>query len=278
MDYSDHLFKIINFYFPKIKISLPGLIHSGVIIIVLVLSMLWLMKILDQLIKKLDHHDKNLQLLLSRLNKTTIISITAIIVLPLFGINLTALSLFGGAIGLGIGFGLQKIASNFLSGFIILFDKSIKINDKIVINNLTGYITKITLRYVVMELTDGSELLIPNEKFISDMVINQSYSNEDLSVELQLTVAYENNLKQIIKLIETAISQIPRIKIHEPTVAIQKINQASIELLIRVWPEDSRNRSTNIKNNLYIAIIELFTIHNIQSPYAKMKINNVDFN
>ena len=106
--------------------------------------------------------------------------LAVLIALLLVGIDLTVLSVFGGALGVGIGFGLQKVASNYISGFIILGDRSIRMNDRLTVNNFTGYVTKITSRFVVLRNANGTEALIPNETFVTSMVVNESYTSREL--------------------------------------------------------------------------------------------------
>ena len=114
--------------------------------------------------------------------------------LPLVGIDLTALSVFGGALGVGLGFGLQKIASNYISGFIILLDRSVTIGDVVTIEKHTGKLSKMTARYVVVRALDGTEAIIPNETVITSAVINQSYTDRKVAIAMSVQISYAADL------------------------------------------------------------------------------------
>ncbi len=121
--------------------------------------------------------DINQRVILSKISRTILIVLGVLIALPMVGVDITVLSVFGGALGVGLGFGLQKIASNYISGFIILLDRSLHIGDMVTVDNRKGEVTSLTTRYVVLKSDDGTEALIPNDTFITSTVISQNYSN-----------------------------------------------------------------------------------------------------
>lgn len=266
----------IVLHFGKSQLSLWDFLRE-IIIIVFALGLMLLAAVaLDGWIKGLREIDGNLKQLLLRTSKILVVVVGVFMVLPSLGFDLTALSVLGGAVGVGIGFGLQKIASNFLSGFIILLDKSIKIGDRIIINNVTGVVTRITTRYVVMQGFDGSEMLIPNEKFITDPVINQTYSNGDIGIELVISVGYSSDLVLVIDTLKECIASVPEInQTKEPSVYIQKLNESAIDIFVRVWPIDALNHATTVRNKLNIAIIESFRKKKIEIPFPKRDITIV---
>ena len=260
----------IVLHFGKSQLSLWDFLREIIIIIFALGIMLLAAVALDGWIKGLRDIDGNLKQLLLRTSKILVVVVGVFMVLPSLGFDLTALSVLGGAVGVGIGFGLQKIASNFLSGFIILLDKSIKIGDRIIINNVTGTVTRITTRYVVMQGFDGSEMLIPNEKFITDPVINQTYSNGDIGIELVISVGYSSDLVLVIDTLKECIATVPEInQTIEPSVYIQKLNESAIDIFVRVWPIDALNNASTVRNKLNIAIIESFRNKNIEIPFPK---------
>ena len=231
---AEQLGKIV-LHFGKSQLSLWDFLRETILILLALAVMLLATIVLDGWIKNIRDIDNNLKQLLLRISKILVVIVGVFMVLPSLGFDLTALSVLGGAIGVGIGFGLQKIASNFLSGFIILLDKSIKIGDRIIINNVTGTVTKITTRYVVMQGFDGSEMLIPNEKFITDPVINQTYSNTDIGIELVVSVGYSSDLVLVIDTLRQCIAKIDEInQDKEPSVYIQKLNESGIDVFLRV--------------------------------------------
>lgn len=263
----------INLVFGKTKISVWLMIRQLGLVLIDIAIMLWINNIIDSWIKHARELDANLKQLLSRITKVVIVLVGIYILLPTLGINLTALSVFGGAIGVGLGFGLQKIASNFLSGFIILLDKSVKIGDRVIINGTTGVITKITTRYAVMQAFDGSEIIIPNERFITDTIINQTHSQNDISVEFLVSVGYTSDLNLAINTINECVAAIENIRQDKaPSVFIKNLGASGIDIFVRVWPCDSLNESNLVRNKLNIMIVEKFREKNIEIPFPKLDV------
>lgn len=264
----------VNLVFGKTKISVWLMIRQLGLVLIDIAIMLWINNIIDSWIKHARELDANLKQLLSRITKVVIVLVGIYVLLPTLGINLTALSVFGGAIGVGLGFGLQKIASNFLSGFIILLDKSVKIGDRIIINDTTGVITQITTRYAVMQAFDGSEIIIPNERFITDTIINQTHSQNDISVEFLVSVGYTSDLNLAINTINECVAAIENIRQDKaPSVYIKNLGASGIDIFVRVWPCDSLNESNLVRNKLNIMIVEKFREKNIEIPFPKLDVN-----
>lgn len=163
------------------------------------------------------------------------------------GVDLAVLSVFGGAVGVGIGFGLQKIASNFLSGFIILFDRSIRVGDRLIVDNNAGNVTKITTRYVVLERADGTDVLIPNEKFVTDTIQNQSYSSKNLRVELTFSFCAASDIIQGMELIQETILEAPGVLPSKASVVINKLINGGVEVKAYFWVDKPEliNPATN---------------------------------
>ncbi len=263
----------VNLVFGKTKISVWLMIRQLGLVLIDIAIMLWINNIIDSWIKHARELDANLKQLLSRITKVVIVLVGIYVLLPTLGINLTALSVFGGAIGVGLGFGLQKIASNFLSGFIILLDKSVKIGDRIIINDTTGVITQITTRYAVMQAFDGSEIIIPNERFITDTIINQTHSQNDISVEFLVSVGYTSDLNLAINTINECVAAIENIRQDKaPSVYIKNLGASGIDIFVRVWPCDSLNESNLVRNKLNIMIVEKFREKNIEIPFPKLDV------
>ena len=163
----------ISFSVGSGKLSLLMILNGILWVGLLMIGASWLARFIGERLEK-SSLDNNLSMILSRIIKTVMMVLAVLIALSLVGIDLTVLSVFGGALGVGIGFGLQKVASNYISGFIILGDRSIRMNDRMTVNNFTGYVTKITSRFVVLRNVNGTEALIPNETFVTSMVVNES--------------------------------------------------------------------------------------------------------
>jgi small-conductance mechanosensitive channel len=189
------------------------------------------------------------------------------------GIDLTVLSVFGGALGVGLGFGLQKIASNYVSGFIILLDRSIRIGDRLMVDNRVGYVSKITSRFVVLKSADGSEALVPNDTLIANTVINQSYTDKSLWISLPIQVAYGTDLHQALALLCQAASH-PRVKTDPaPSAFVVAFADSGINLEVGLWVSDPENGMLSLRSDINLRIWQLFSQHGIQIPYPQREVH-----
>ena len=260
--------------FASSKVSLWAVISESFFILCSLGVILWVIAIFDNIIiEKITGLEANEKSLIKRTFKILAMLVGVYVILPSLGVNLTSLSVLGGGLGVGIGLGLQKIASNFISGFIILIDKSVKIGDRVVISNITGIITQITTRYTVMEAFDGSEIIIPNEQFITNPIINQTHTNQEIGLELGVSVGYSSDLRKVIELINEIIANHKLVnKNKSPTIAIKNLGASGIDIFIRVWPLDALNDATTIRNDLNIAFLEEFRVNNIEVPFPKLDV------
>jgi small-conductance mechanosensitive channel len=206
-----------------------------------------------------------MQQIFIRIAKIAIFILSFMVTMPLIGIDVTALSVFGGALGVGLGFGLQKIASNFLSGFIILLDRSIKVGDRLIIDNNGGIVTKITTRYVVMARFDGTETLIPNETFITSSIQNQSYSSTSLRFEAVFSVSDSSDITLALKLIGQAVQSAPNAIADKAYASISRLIDNGIEIKGYFWLPDPKH-FTEANNYIYIKVLQDFKQNNIATP------------
>src|SRR5882672_4942571 len=152
----------------------------------------------------------SLRVVFARLGKAVLLILAVLLALPLMGVDLTVLSVFGGALGVGLGLGLQKIASNYLSGFIILLDRSIRLGDMITADGHYGEVTRITSRYVVMRLLTGVEAIIPNDILVTTTVLNHSYTDRRVRLALRVQVAYRTDVPALLTLMTDLALKHPR--------------------------------------------------------------------
>jgi len=209
-----------------------------------------------------------LQVLLSKFIKFALLTVAVLGTVSAVGIDLTALTVFSGALGLGIGFGLQKIASNLISGIIILSDRSIKPGDVISLGETFGWINSLNSRYVSVITRDGVEYLIPNESFVSERVVNWSYSTKNIRLEIKFGVSYDSDPYEVRKIAVEAVSQIERVLEKPlPVCHIVGFGDSSIDLVLRFWIRDPKNGLTNIRGNVFLALWDAFKEHDIEIPY-----------
>src|SRR5262249_11245818 len=167
----------LGFHIGKQRISLLNILQALLSVGITVVIALWAGRTIEGRLMAAPALDLNLRVVLSKLAKTLLVIVAVLVALPAVGIDVTVLSVFGGALGVGIGLGLQKIAANYISGFLILLDRSISPGALVTIEGRYGQITKLAGRYVVVKSMDGTESVIPNETVITSVVINHSYSD-----------------------------------------------------------------------------------------------------
>ncbi len=197
-----------------------------------------------------------------------------IIALSIVGVDLTALAVFGGAIGVGLGFGLQKIFANLVSGFILLLDKSIKPGDVIALPNYYGRVDSLGARYVSVTTRDGTEHLIPNEELIITRVENWSHSNQLLRLRQAVGVHYKSDIHQVMKLCMEAALETPRI-LHDPkpTCLLRGFGDSSVDFEMRFWIQDPMNGRANVTSDMLVRIWDKFKEHGVEIPYPQRDIH-----
>ncbi len=212
----------------------------------------------------------SLQVLTSKALKIVLVSLAVVIAVRSVGIDLTALAVFGGAIGLGIGFGMQKIIANLVAGLILLLDKSIKPGDVIVVENTYGWVNTLGGRYVSVITRDGTEHLIPNETLITNRVENWTHSNNRVRLKVPVGVHYKSDVHQAIALCIEAASQTPRVlAIPAPACLIKGFGTDSVDLEIRFWIEDAANGISNVRSDILLKVWDSFLEHGIEIPYPQ---------
>lgn len=248
---------------------LTGLIGVGV---VMILAM-WLSKIIQTKLMNSPRLDINLRIMLSNIIKIVLLILSVLIALPLVGIDLTVLSVFGGALGVGIGFGLQKVASNYVSGFIILGDRSIRPGDRLTVNNFTGYVTKITSRFVVLRNAGGAEALVPNETFVTSMVINESYTGKSLSQSLDVQVSYSSDIVRALEIMQAAAASQSRVDQNPPPSAfLIGFADNGINLRVTFWVGDPENGFLGLFSAILLDIWKRFNEEKIEFPFPQREV------
>jgi len=254
----------------QVNISLlmvvQGLIALGVL--------LWITAIAGQLIEGRIKSSPNLtpsiKVLSTKLLRILMAVVAFVFALQIVGINLTAFAVFGGAIGVGLGFGLQKIFANLVSGFILLLDKSIKPGDVIAIGDYYGRVDSLGARYVSVLTRDGIEHLIPNEELITTRVENWSHSHNLVRVRKTIGVHYKSDVRKAIMLCLEAAAETPRI-LKDPAAVCQlrEFADSSVNLEMRFWIDDPMNGRANVVSTLQLGIWDKFHEHGIEIPYPQ---------
>ena len=256
----------------KQRVSLLLVLQTILVVAAALILSLWLSRILEGRVMAASI-DINLRVMLAKIMRPLLVLLMILITLPMVGIDLTALSVFGGAIGVGIGFGLQKIASNYISGFIILLDRSVTIGDFLTIEKNSGQLTKMTARYVVIRNADGTEVIIPNETVITSIVINHSYSNRTVRVPITVQISHGSDLDTAMRvLVDTAQAHPRALKTPAPQVLIKAFTDNGIELELGVWVQDPEDGSANLRSDIYLVVWREFKTHGIEIPYPQREV------
>jgi small-conductance mechanosensitive channel len=214
------------------------------------------------------------QILLYRLGSIFLFSACVVIVLHYLEIDFTVFALFSGALGLGLGFGLQKIFANLVSGFIILADKSIKPGDVIQLGDKYGWINFLGSRYVSVITRNGTEHLIPNENLITGEVINWSYSQNLVRLQVLVGVAYGSDLEKARELMLAAAADTLRVlKDPKPACLLTGFGDNAVNLEVRVWINDPQNGLGSVKSDLFWGIWQRFRDHGIEMPYPQRDVH-----
>jgi small-conductance mechanosensitive channel len=212
--------------------------------------------------------------LIMKIVRVGLITLAFLITLTILGIDLTALAVFGGALGVGLGFGLQKVVSNYISGIIILTDKSIKPGDVIEVGDSYGHIAYLGARYISVVTPDGREHLIPNEEFITTKVINWSYSNDLVSQRIPIGVSYNADIDRAIDICIECTRDIERVlKDPAPNCMVQGFGANSIDLLLIFWLKDPKNGILNVKSPILRNIWKRFKEEGIEIPFPQMDVH-----
>ena len=271
------LIESVGFNFGKHRLSLWDLLQGLVAVLVTVLLALWLSSAIEARLDRAAGLDDNLRQVFALFSKSLLIVLAVLIVLPMVGIDLTMLSVFGGALGVGLGFGFQKIASNYVSGFIILLDHSIRIGNTIAVGNDRGVVTSITTRYTVLKNGTGLESLVPNELLVSSVVQNESYSDTRMRIALPVQVGYDSDLERAMEIMVAAARAQSRVLADPaPAVLVKEFAESGINLELGVWIDDSGNGTGPLRSDINLAIWREFKQAGISIPVPQREIRIIN--
>jgi small-conductance mechanosensitive channel len=278
---------ILNLLAPTMALLDDAAVHVGalrvsaltVIKAVLLLALLlWLAtaigRMLERRVTSLNSLTPSLRVLVVKLLKIVLTLIAVVAALQSVGIDLTAFAVLTGAIGVGIGFGLQKMVSNFVSGITILLDRSIKPGDVIAVGETYGRVHSLGARYVSIVARDGREFLIPNEDLVTQQVENWTYSSEQIRLKVPIGVSYDSDPRRAIALCVEAAGAVERVlKTPEPACLIRGFGDSAIDLELRFWIGDPTNGVANVKSDVLLQVWDRFQQHGIEIPNPQRDFN-----
>jgi small-conductance mechanosensitive channel len=223
---------------------------------------------IENRLMKVDQLDMNARVMLNKILKITLYVVAVVVALSSIGLDLTFLSIFGGAFGVGLAFGMQKIASNYVCGFIILLDKSIHIGDILMVGEHYGVVTLIRSRYTVLRKLDGIEVIIPNETLISENIINHTLSDRKSRISIDVQISYKSSVDKAFEIMLNSAKNESRVlNDPEPAVFLMKFADSGIDLMLSFYIVDPEEGSWGLKSDIYREIWDEFQKHGIEIPY-----------
>lgn len=257
----------------SLRTIVEGVLIAGLVIVLV----LWVSAALERkLLAGAASADVGLRKIVATLLRSVLLVVGLMVALTAVGIDLTALSVLGGAVGVGIGLGLQKIAANYVSGFVILAERSIRIGDLVKVDGFEGRISDIRTRYTVVRAMNGRESVVPNEMLITQRVENSSLADRRLLVKTKVQVAYGTNVQALKPRLEAAIGAVPRVLAEPaPAVALDAFGADGIDLDIAFWIDDPENGQGNVKSDVNLAILALLEEAGVEIPFPQRRVHAV---
>jgi small-conductance mechanosensitive channel len=258
----------------KTEVSMLDLGRDALVLILAIVASLWVAGFLEQQLMRSRTGDTNARVVVAKLFRALLLLVGVLIALSVVGIDITVLSVFGGALGVGIGLGLQKLASNYIAGFTILLDRSVRIGDMITVDNRFGVVSKATARYVVVRSLDGIEAIVPNETMVTTTVLNHSYTSRDVKVGVPIQISYDSDLDRAMRLMTDVALGEPRVlrQPNPPLVLVIRFGENGIDLELAVWINDPENGQSNLKSALYLGIWRAFQANDIKIPHPQREV------
>ncbi|APV48262.1 hypothetical protein BWI17_00355 [Betaproteobacteria bacterium GR16-43] len=258
----------------KERLTLLLAIRAAFSVAVTLAITLWIAKLIEGRLQKSERIEISTRVVVSKLVRAIAVFLAILIALPLVGIDLTALSVLGGAIGVGLGFGLQKIASNYVSGFIILLDHSVRIGDLVTVDGRMGTVQEIASRYTVVKSSDGTESIIPNETLITQSVTNHSFSDKRAVVKVAVVVPFDADLDRVLAVVKDVGAGHPLAMRDPPASAtLTRVGEPGIELELAIWIDDVYASQGQIRSDLLKALVEAFRTEGIPFPAPRREIH-----
>lgn len=267
----------IGFTLGESRLSLLTVVQA----LILLAALLWLAMVAsrfaEQRINQASQLTPSIQVLVGKLLRVSLLAAAFVITLNSVGVDLTALAVFTGAVGVGVGFGLQKVVSNLISGLILLLDRSIKPGDVIEVGDTFGWVASLGARYVALSTREGKEWLIPNEDLITQRVINWSFSDKRLRLPMRFGISYYSDVRKAMELAVEAAIEVPRVlRSPEPVCRLTGFGDSAVEFELRIWIEDPRAGVINVRSDIYLALWDKFRANDIHIPYPQRDLHLIE--
>ena len=248
----------------SVRTLIEGVLTTGLVLIVA----LWVSSAIEaRLLRSATGSDLSLRKAFSNATRALLVFVGLLVALSVVGIDLTALSVLGGAVGVGIGFGLQKLAASYVSGLVMLTERSVRIGDSVRVDGFEGRISDIRARYTVIRALNGRESIVPNELFISNRIENLSLADSHVSLSTVVSVAYDSDLDQVLQLLTQAAAGQQRVLSEPaPSASLSNFGPDGLELTLNFWIADPENGQINVRSQVNLAILKALRAHGVEIP------------
>lgn len=263
----------VSFTLGSQKLSLWTLLQGLAMVMLTLLLAMWAGGALERRLAAAAGMDTNVRVVLTRVLRAVLLVVAVLVALPMVGIDLTTLSVFGGALGVGLGFGLQKIAANYVSGFILLLDRSLRIGNLIRVGNERGIVKEINTRYTVIRAGNGVESIVPNETLVGSVVQNETFSDSQVSLSVTIQVAYDADVEQAMQiLIDAALLQPRVLKTPVPQAFLTDFADNGINLKLSCWIADPAEGTSGITSAINLEVWRRFKAEGIGIPFPQREL------
>lgn len=251
----------------SVRTMLEGAVTAGVVLLIT----LWISSAIEaRLLRSATGNELSLRKAVANAVRAVLMFVGLLLALSSVGIDLTALSVLGGAVGVGVGFGLQKLAANYVSGFVMLAERSVRIGDNVRVDTFEGRITDINARYTVVRAPSGRESIVPNEMFISTRIENLSLSDPQVLQSTVVSVGYDSDVELVMRLLnEAALKQDRVLRDPGPGTNLTNFGPDGLEFTLNYWMADPENGQQNLRSRINLSILESLRAHNIDIPYPQ---------
>ena len=255
----------------SVRKIIEGSLTAGLVLIIT----LWISSAIEaKLLRSATGGELSLRKAFSNAARALLMFVGLLLALSAVGIDLTALSVLGGAVGVGIGFGLQKLAANYVSGFVILAERSMRIGDSVMVDTFSGVITEINARYTVIRSLSGRESIVPNEMLITSRVENLSLADPKVWQSTSVSVAYDSDVGLVSRLLlQAASTQVRVLSSPEPAVALMAFGADGLEFRLGYWMGDPENGSDNLRSLINLEVLRLLREHQVEIPFPQRVIH-----
>ena len=258
-------------------LSVRTMIEGALTAAIVILITLWISSAIEsRLLRTATGNELSLRKAVSNATRVSLVFVGLLLALSAVGIDLTALSVLGGAIGVGVGFGLQKLAANYVSGFVMLAERSVRIGDNVRVDNFEGLITDIRARYTVVRALSGRESIVPNEMFISNRIENLSLADLQILQSTGVSVGYDSDVELVMRLLsDAALAQERVLKDPGPAVHLTNFGASGLEFTLNYWMTDPENGQQNLRSLVNLAVLAALRQNGIEIPFPQQVVHNL---